>query len=41
MICNIVINQQASLPVSDKVIPEAKMKDSERKQKRLKNHTKT
>ena len=41
MICNIVINQQASLPVSDKVIPEAKMKDSERKKKRLKNQTKT
>ena len=41
MICNVVINQQASLPVSDKVIPEAKMKDSERKKKRLKNHTKT
>ena len=33
MICNIVINQQASLPVSDKVIPEAKMKDSERKKR--------
>ena len=30
MSCNIVINQQASLPVSDKVSPGAKMKDSKR-----------
>ena len=30
MSCNIVINQQVSLPVSNKVTPEAKMKDPKR-----------
>ena len=38
MIFNIAINQRASLPVLDKVAPEAKKKDSER-QRKGENHT--
>ena len=30
MSCNIVINQQASLPISDNITPEAKVKDPKR-----------
>ena len=30
MSCNTVINQQAFLPLSEKVTPEPKMKDTER-----------
>ena len=30
MSCNIVINQQASLPISDNITPETKVKDRKR-----------
>ena len=30
MSCNIVINQQASLPISDNITPETKVKDPKR-----------
>ena len=38
MSCNIVINQQAVLPVSDYVAPEAKVKDPERQRSGKKSH---
>ena len=38
MSCNIVISQQAPIPVSDKIAPEAKLKDFERQKKGKKSH---
>ena len=38
MSCNIVINQQAFLPVSEKVTPEANIKDTERQKSGKKSH---
>ena len=38
MNCNIVINQQSSLPASDRSAPEAKVKDSERQRRGKKSH---
>ena len=38
MSCNIVSNQQASLPVLDNVTPEAKVKDPERQRRGKKSH---
>ena len=38
MSCNIVINQQSSLPASDRFAPEAKVKDPERQRRGIKSH---
>ena len=38
MSCNIVINQQASLPVSDKITPDVKIKDPEGQKRGKKSH---
>ena len=38
MSCNIVINQQSSLPASDRSAPEAKVKDPERQRRGKKSH---
>ena len=38
MNCNIVINQQSSLPASDRSAPEAKVKDPERQRRGKKAH---
>ena len=38
MSCNIVINQESSLPVSDRSAPETKVKDPERQRKGKKSH---
>ena len=38
MSCNIVINQQPSLPASDRSVPETKVKDPERQRKGKKSH---
>ena len=38
MSCNIVINQQSSLPASDRSTPEAKVKDPERQRGGKKSH---
>ena len=38
MNCNIVINQQSSLPASDRSAPEAKVKDPERHRRGKKSH---
>ena len=38
MSCNIVINQESSLPASDRSAPEAKAKDPERQRKGKKSH---
>ena len=38
MSCNIIINQQSSLPTSDKSVSEAKVKDPERQKRGKKSH---
>ena len=38
MSCNIVMNQQSSLPVSDRSTPEAKVKDPQRQRRGKKSH---
>ena len=38
MSCSIVVNQQSSLPASDRSVPEAKVKDPERQKRGKKSH---
>ena len=40
MSCNIVINQQSSLPASDRSAPEEKVKDPQRQKRGKKSHEK-